>query len=214
MSNEIKKPAPSFSEIMEKSAASAIRGGTAGAVAMGANVGALMWMRTTVSLLLLLVLNRNPIEILSNRNRIEIESKSKSNRNRIDSFRRCVETKTETNTKTKETTKASETAFGFGTTTQHNANPVCLLVVLVETRRDETDTFGFFNFNTCGNICVCDRREADANHSALVVQFDAVRSDPIQFNSIQFNSIQFNSIQFCYAHHYWFCPSFLWFRFL
>ena len=49
MSNEIKKPAPSFSEIMEKSAASAIRGGTAGAVAMGANVAALMWMRTTVS---------------------------------------------------------------------------------------------------------------------------------------------------------------------
>eukprot|EP00537_Pseudo-nitzschia_pungens_P002038 CAMPEP_0172356700 /NCGR_PEP_ID=MMETSP1060-20121228/1069_1 /TAXON_ID=37318 /ORGANISM="Pseudo-nitzschia pungens, Strain cf. cingulata" /LENGTH=295 /DNA_ID=CAMNT_0013076957 /DNA_START=202 /DNA_END=1089 /DNA_ORIENTATION=+ len=44
-----KKPAPSFSEIMNKSAASAIRGGTAGAVAMGANVAALMWMRTTVN---------------------------------------------------------------------------------------------------------------------------------------------------------------------
>jgi hypothetical protein len=43
-------PAPTFSEIMNKSAASAIRGGTAGALAMGANVAALMWMRTTVSL--------------------------------------------------------------------------------------------------------------------------------------------------------------------
>ena len=42
-------PAPTFSEIMNKSAASAIRGGTAGALAMGANVAALMWMRTTVS---------------------------------------------------------------------------------------------------------------------------------------------------------------------
>lgn len=46
---EAKKPAPTFSEIMNKSAKSAIRGGTAGAVAMGANVGALMWMRTTVN---------------------------------------------------------------------------------------------------------------------------------------------------------------------
>jgi len=42
-------PAPTFSEIMNKSAASAIRGGTAGAIAMGANVAALMWMRTTVN---------------------------------------------------------------------------------------------------------------------------------------------------------------------
>jgi hypothetical protein len=49
MSDESKKPAPTFSEIMNKSAKSAIRGGTAGAVAMGANVAALMWMRTTVS---------------------------------------------------------------------------------------------------------------------------------------------------------------------
>ena len=48
--NDDKKPAPTFSEIMNKSAASAMRGGTAGAVAMGANVAALMWMRTTVSL--------------------------------------------------------------------------------------------------------------------------------------------------------------------
>jgi hypothetical protein len=40
---------PTFSEIMNKAGASAIRGGTAGAVAMGANVACLMWMRTTVS---------------------------------------------------------------------------------------------------------------------------------------------------------------------
>ena len=40
----------SFSEIMDKAAKSAVRGGTAGAVAMGLNVGALMWMRTTVRL--------------------------------------------------------------------------------------------------------------------------------------------------------------------
>jgi hypothetical protein len=33
---------------MRKASASAVRGGTAGAVAMGANVAALMWMRTTV----------------------------------------------------------------------------------------------------------------------------------------------------------------------
>lgn len=49
MSDESKKPAPTFSEIMNKSAKSAMRGGTAGAVAMGANVAALMWMRTTVN---------------------------------------------------------------------------------------------------------------------------------------------------------------------
>ena len=41
-------PPPSFSEVLHKASKSAIRGGTAGAVAMGANVGALMWMRTTV----------------------------------------------------------------------------------------------------------------------------------------------------------------------
>ena len=34
---------------MDKSAKSAMRGGTAGAVAMGANVACLMWMRTTVN---------------------------------------------------------------------------------------------------------------------------------------------------------------------
>ena len=43
----------SSKEIFDKAAASALRGGTAGAVAMGLNVGALMWMRTTVRLLLL-----------------------------------------------------------------------------------------------------------------------------------------------------------------
>lgn len=36
-------------EILNKSAASAVRGGTAGAIAMGANVACLMWMRTTVN---------------------------------------------------------------------------------------------------------------------------------------------------------------------
>lgn len=39
----------SFKEIMDKAAKSAIRGGTAGACAMGANVACLMWMRTTVN---------------------------------------------------------------------------------------------------------------------------------------------------------------------
>jgi hypothetical protein len=39
----------SFSEIMSKAGKSAMRGGTAGAVAMGANVACLMWMRTTVN---------------------------------------------------------------------------------------------------------------------------------------------------------------------
>ena len=48
MSTEAKKPDLTFREILDKSAKSAIRGGTAGAVAMGANVAALMWMRTTV----------------------------------------------------------------------------------------------------------------------------------------------------------------------
>ena len=41
---------PTAKEIFDKAAASAMRGGTAGAVAMFMNVGALMWMRTTVSL--------------------------------------------------------------------------------------------------------------------------------------------------------------------
>jgi len=39
----------SFSAVMDKAAKSAIRGGTAGAVAMGANVACLMWMRTTIN---------------------------------------------------------------------------------------------------------------------------------------------------------------------
>uniref|UniRef100_A0A7S1BNH2 Mitochondrial carrier protein n=1 Tax=Corethron hystrix TaxID=216773 RepID=A0A7S1BNH2_9STRA len=38
-----------FGEIMAKAGKSAMRGGTAGALAMGANVGALMWMRTTIN---------------------------------------------------------------------------------------------------------------------------------------------------------------------
>jgi hypothetical protein len=42
------KPKLSLREIIEKSAASAARGGIAGACAMGANVAALMWIRTTV----------------------------------------------------------------------------------------------------------------------------------------------------------------------
>jgi hypothetical protein len=46
---EVIKEPPTFNEIMNKAAASAVRGGTAGAVAMGANVACLMWMRTTVS---------------------------------------------------------------------------------------------------------------------------------------------------------------------
>ena len=45
-----KENPPTFNEILNKAAKSAIRGGTAGAVAMGANVACLMWMRTTVSM--------------------------------------------------------------------------------------------------------------------------------------------------------------------
>jgi hypothetical protein len=37
-----KEVTPSFKEVMAKASASAIRGGTAGAVAMGANVACLM----------------------------------------------------------------------------------------------------------------------------------------------------------------------------
>jgi len=40
---------PSISDVLNKAAKSAIRGGTAGALAMGANVGCLMWMRTTIN---------------------------------------------------------------------------------------------------------------------------------------------------------------------
>mmetsp|Transcript_13648 Transcript_13648/g.20622 ORF Transcript_13648/g.20622 Transcript_13648/m.20622 type:complete len:290 (-) Transcript_13648:510-1379(-) len=47
MSDTEKKP--TFNEVMNKAAKSAIRGGTAGALAMGANVACLMWMRTTIN---------------------------------------------------------------------------------------------------------------------------------------------------------------------
>jgi hypothetical protein len=50
MSTE-QKTQPTVGEILDKAAKSAMRGGTAGAVAMGLNVGALMWMRTTVRLI-------------------------------------------------------------------------------------------------------------------------------------------------------------------
>lgn len=43
-----KPPQLSFGQVLEKAAASAARGGLAGACAMGANVAALMWIRTTV----------------------------------------------------------------------------------------------------------------------------------------------------------------------
>lgn len=46
---EPKGEQPSFREILDKAAKSAMRGGAAGAAAMGVNVGALMWIRTTVN---------------------------------------------------------------------------------------------------------------------------------------------------------------------
>ena len=48
MSKAEQEKQPTFNEIMNKAAASALRGGVAGAAAMGANVACLMWMRTTV----------------------------------------------------------------------------------------------------------------------------------------------------------------------
>ena len=51
----VSAPTPSFREILAEASASAVRGGTAGAVAMGANVVCLMWMRTTVRSHLLVV---------------------------------------------------------------------------------------------------------------------------------------------------------------
>jgi hypothetical protein len=48
--NAAEETPPTFEEIMSKAGKSAMRGGTAGAVAMGANVACLMWMRTTVSI--------------------------------------------------------------------------------------------------------------------------------------------------------------------
>jgi hypothetical protein len=58
MSAEVveKKDPPTFKEIMDKAAKSAVRGGTAGACAMGANVACLMWMRTTVCLVLVMMM--------------------------------------------------------------------------------------------------------------------------------------------------------------
>jgi len=38
----------SIGDVVREAARDALRGGAAGAIAMGANVGALMWMRTTV----------------------------------------------------------------------------------------------------------------------------------------------------------------------
>eukprot|EP00563_Minutocellus_polymorphus_P016399 CAMPEP_0181050986 /NCGR_PEP_ID=MMETSP1070-20121207/16810_1 /TAXON_ID=265543 /ORGANISM="Minutocellus polymorphus, Strain NH13" /LENGTH=288 /DNA_ID=CAMNT_0023129971 /DNA_START=8 /DNA_END=874 /DNA_ORIENTATION=+ len=48
MSSATKEPL-AWNEVLNKAAASAMRGGTAGACAMGANVACLMWMRTTVN---------------------------------------------------------------------------------------------------------------------------------------------------------------------
>mmetsp|Transcript_19443 Transcript_19443/g.28077 ORF Transcript_19443/g.28077 Transcript_19443/m.28077 type:complete len:291 (+) Transcript_19443:232-1104(+) len=47
--SEEKQTPPTFKEVMQKASKSAIRGGTAGAAAMGANVACLMWMRTTIN---------------------------------------------------------------------------------------------------------------------------------------------------------------------
>lgn len=49
MSSSSSEPQPTFNEIMNKAAKSALRGGIAGACAMGANVACLMWMRTTIN---------------------------------------------------------------------------------------------------------------------------------------------------------------------
>lgn len=46
-------PVLSFREVVNKATASVVRGGTAGAIAMGANVACLMWMRTTVRVCLI-----------------------------------------------------------------------------------------------------------------------------------------------------------------
>jgi hypothetical protein len=48
-SDKPSSPQLSFREIIDKSAASAMRGGIAGAAAMGANIGCLMWLRTTMN---------------------------------------------------------------------------------------------------------------------------------------------------------------------
>mmetsp|Transcript_33608 Transcript_33608/g.49390 ORF Transcript_33608/g.49390 Transcript_33608/m.49390 type:complete len:295 (-) Transcript_33608:206-1090(-) len=46
---ETEEPKPTFGEILNNAAASAFKGGVAGGVAMGVNVAALMWMRTTLN---------------------------------------------------------------------------------------------------------------------------------------------------------------------
>ena len=48
-SSPVPTTAPTFREILDKSAASAMRGGIAGGLAMGANIGCLMWLRTTMN---------------------------------------------------------------------------------------------------------------------------------------------------------------------
>jgi len=45
----MEKPKPNVGEILKKSAMRALGGGISGAAAMGINVGALMWLRTTVN---------------------------------------------------------------------------------------------------------------------------------------------------------------------
>ena len=47
--NSTSSTQPTFREIMDKSASSAMRGGIAGGMAMGANIGCLMWLRTTMN---------------------------------------------------------------------------------------------------------------------------------------------------------------------
>mmetsp|Transcript_30784 Transcript_30784/g.45602 ORF Transcript_30784/g.45602 Transcript_30784/m.45602 type:complete len:290 (-) Transcript_30784:105-974(-) len=49
MSAKTEEKQLSFGEIMNKAGKSAVRGGVAGAAAMGANVACLMWMRTTIN---------------------------------------------------------------------------------------------------------------------------------------------------------------------
>jgi hypothetical protein len=49
MSVEKEETKPTISEILTKARQSALRGGVAGAAAMGANVACLMWLRTTVN---------------------------------------------------------------------------------------------------------------------------------------------------------------------
>jgi hypothetical protein len=48
-SEKVEEKKLSISEILNNARKSAIRGGTAGAAAMGANVACLMWLRTTVN---------------------------------------------------------------------------------------------------------------------------------------------------------------------